>query len=250
MPAARSRLQEALPLFAAQIAEGRSSSAHEPEGIVHRDLKPANVKVSPRRAQSRVLDFGLGEGVIRRRRTNPRVRHIPPTRVPGTALEGGHARHGRVHMSPEQARGKSVDKRTDVWSFGCVLYEALTGRKAFDGETVTDVLGAIVNLEPDWKALPDGLHPAIHRVLRRSLEKKREERLHDIADARLDIQEALVAPSNAPSAPWKLSRVSVGLFLSGIALGALIWAIGSSSRNRSENTVALPMARLTIPLPT
>ncbi len=109
----------------------------------------------------------------------------------GTAL--GAVMGTAFYMSPEQARGKSVDKRTDVWSFGCVLYEALTGRKAFDGETVTDVLGAIVNLEPDWKALPDGLHPALHRVLRRSLEKKREERLHDIADARLDIQEALVA---------------------------------------------------------
>ncbi len=175
--------REALPLFV-QIAEGLSA-AHE-KGIVHRDLKPANIKISPD-DRIKILDFGLakaftGDG-------EPSDSSHSPTLMKGTAL--GAVMGTAFYMSPEQARGKSVDKRTDVWSFGCVLYEALTGRKAFDGETVTDVLGAIVNLEPDWKALPAGLHPALHRVLRRSLEKKREERLHDIADARLDLQEAL-----------------------------------------------------------
>jgi serine/threonine-protein kinase len=233
--------REALPLFV-QIAEGLSA-AHE-KGIVHRDLKPANLQISPE-DRVKILDFGLakafaGDG-------EPTDSSHSPTLMKGTAL--GAVMGTAFYMSPEQARGKSVDKRTDVWSFGCVLYEALTGRKAFDGETVTDVLGAIVNLEPDWKALPDGLHPALHRVLRRSLEKKREERLHDIADARLDIKEALAGGSDAPAVGWKPSRLSVGLFLSGIALGALMWALANSVMKSSESTGALPAARLTIPLP-
>ena len=100
-----------------------------------------------------------------------------------------------VYMSPEQARGKAVDKRTDIWAFGCVLFEMLTGRPVFEGETVSDVLGAIIHKEPDWEKLPANTPAAIRRLLRRCLAKDAHQRLHDIADARLEIEATLHEPS-------------------------------------------------------
>ena len=100
-------------------------------------------------------------------------------------------------MSPEQARGKPVDKRTDVWAFGCVLYEVLTGRQAFRGETLPDTIAGVLEREPDWSALPAATPPPIHKLLRRCLQKDSHCRLHDIADARIEIEEALTAPATA-----------------------------------------------------
>src|SRR2546425_7070949 len=108
-----------------------------------------------------------------------------------------------AYMSPEQARGRVVDKRTDIWAFGCVVYELLTGRRAFDGETVSDTIAAILEREPDWSILPAATPSTIRRLLQRSLEKDPKRRLHDIADARIEIDDALAAP-----APIETARAS------------------------------------------
>ncbi len=139
-------VEETLPIFR-QIAEALEA-AHE-KGIIHRDLKPANVKITPD-GLVKVLDFGLAKALVDEEPTADFSQS--PTLTKGTAL--GAIMGTAAYMSPEQARGKTVDKRTDIWAFGCCLYEALTGRKAFEGETVTDTLAAVVNREPDWDALP------------------------------------------------------------------------------------------------
>src|SRR5262249_17324152 len=139
----------------------------------------------------KVLDFGLAKAVAK----DP---VSVDTSKPPTLATGGTA--DRVigtpaYMSPEQARGQVVDKRTDIWAFGCLLYEMLTGRPTFAGETVTDTLAAIIEREPDWLSLPPATPSAIRRLLRRCLEKDAQRRLHDIADARLEIEEALATNS-------------------------------------------------------
>src|SRR5437899_7791366 len=141
-------VEEALKICA-QVAEALEA-AHE-KGIVHRDLKPANVKVTPE-GKVKVLDFGLakaleGERAEQDASTSPTLSEV--------ATRAGVILGTAPYMSPEQARGKPLDKRTDIWSFGCVLYEMLTGRAAFSGETVSDTIAAILDREPDWKALPN-----------------------------------------------------------------------------------------------
>ena len=164
-------------------------TAHE-RGIVHRDLKPANIKVTPDGAV-KVLDFGLakaaaGDGA------GPDLTHSPTVTVAGT--RDGVILGTAAYMSPEQARGQAVDKRTDVWAFGCVLYELFTGRAVFARETLTDSLAAIVHDEPDWTRLPGNVPPAVRGLLRRCLEKDPKRRLRDIGDARIEIDDALQAP--------------------------------------------------------
>ena len=175
--------EEALTV-ARQIADALDA-AHE-KGIVHRDLKPANIKITPA-GTVKVLDFGLAKIDARDRMASGRSQS--PTGTLGGTGEGvilGTA----AYMSPEQARGKPLDKRTDIWSFGCVLYEMLTGRPAFPGDTISDTIAAILGDDPDWRRLSGETPDNIRRLLQRCLEKDPKQRLHDIADAGIEIHDA------------------------------------------------------------
>jgi len=165
-------------------------AAHE-RGIIHRDLKPANVKITPS-GTVKVLDFGLAKLDVGTPSSEQLFAALDVSHSP-TVLSSG-TRAGVIlgtasYMSPEQARGLPVDKRTDVWGFGCVLYEILTGRRAFEGDTIADVIVSILERDPDWTALPKHTPAQLRRLLRRCLEKDPRRRLRDVADARLEIDE-------------------------------------------------------------
>src|SRR6202521_6045152 len=180
-------VEEALGI-ARQIAEALEA-AHE-ESIIHRDLKPANVKVTPE-GKVKVLDFGVAKAFAGEESGSDPSNS--PTLSQAATLQGvilGTA----AYMSPEQARGKAVDKRTDIWAFGCVLYELLTGKQAFHGEDITEILAAVVKSEPDWTALPAAAPPKVRDLLRRCLQKDKVHRLQAAGDARIEIQDALTAP--------------------------------------------------------
>lgn len=170
---------------ARQIAEALEA-AHE-KGIVHRDLKPANIKIT-RDGVVKVLDFGLATAADVE---TPTTSGASRAAILGTA----------AYMSPEQARGREVDKRADIWAFGCVLYEMLTGRVAFAGDTVSDTIGQILEREPDWSALPVVTPPAVHKLLQRCLVKEAKQRVRDIGDVRLEIDALGDATIPLPAAP-------------------------------------------------
>jgi len=182
---ARLKPQEVLSI-AQQIAEA-VAAAHEHE-VIHRDLKPGNIKITPE-GRIKVLDFGLAKALDHKAPDQQRRSTVTlPGRIMGTP----------AYMSPEQARGLETDARCDIWSFGCVLYEMLTGKVPFEGETVSDTLASILDREPDWHALPQATPANIQVLLRRCLEKDTRRRLHDIADAAIEINETLNLPATAP----------------------------------------------------
>ncbi|HEX2341092.1 MAG TPA: protein kinase [Vicinamibacterales bacterium] len=167
-------------------------AAHD-KGVVHRDLKPANIKFSSS-GSLKLLDFGLAK-----EHAEHEPAGAPSSRQPTDALKttDGWVFGTCAYMSPEQARGLPVDKRTDIWAFGCLLFEILTGRRAFDGATVSETVAAVLEREPDWAVLPNATPHTVRRLLRRCLEKDPHRRLHDIADARIEIDDALQAKDQA-----------------------------------------------------
>ncbi len=195
------RLQRsALPLDesleTARMIAAALEAAHD-KGIVHRDLKPANVKIAPD-GTVKVLDFGLAKALVGEGSSSPA---LSPTEVlHSPTITAEFTRPGVIlgtagYMSPEQARGRSVDKRTDIWAFGVVLFECLSGVRVFAGETVTDSLGAILHKEPEWALLPQGTPPTVKLLLRRCLTKDRNKRLKDIGDARIEIENGIADPT-------------------------------------------------------
>jgi serine/threonine-protein kinase len=197
-------LDEALPI-ARQIADALES-AHD-HGIVHRDLKPANVKARPD-GTVKVLDFGLAKAMQPEaigRATSGVVATMSPTMVSPAMTQAGFIIGTAAYMAPEQAKGRDVDARADIWAFGCVVYEMLTGRRAFPGDDVTDTLAAVVLRDPDWSALPPSTPDAIRRLLIRCLRKDPKQRLRHIADARQELDEPRTATAiaTAPSPPHR-----------------------------------------------
>jgi Tol biopolymer transport system component len=227
-------VSEALPI-ARQLADALEA-AHD-QSIIHRDLKPANIKLRPD-GTVKVLDFGLAKALEAPGAAPASGASLSPTITSPAAMTAlGMILGTAAYMSPEQARGKPADRRADIWAFGAVLYEMLTGTRAFAGDEITDTLAFIITKEPDWNALPASTPPAIRRLIRRCLEKDRKRRLADIADARFEIEEAMSAPAETAVAalavetqavpsrpsgartPWVLAAV---LLLTTLALAAVV----------------------------
>ena len=233
-PASSSRvglpLKQALEI-ARQIADALDA-AHE-RGVIHRDLKPANIKLTPS-GDVKVLDFGLATfqaavldgGIPESASMADQALTMSGGTLPGTIL--GTARY----MSPEQARGRPVDKRTDVWAFGCVLYEMLTGRTPFGGETSSDVIAGILEREPVWAVLPGTTPPRVRRLLERCLAKDPKHRVRDIGDARFELDDALGSPdaplpttTGAPAKAPPMARWVAVAAGSAVLSGVVVWAL-------------------------
>ncbi|HKE57078.1 MAG TPA: protein kinase [Pyrinomonadaceae bacterium] len=212
---------------ASQIAEA-VETAHE-RGIIHRDLKPANVMITEDE-NVKVLDFGLAKALAEQA-VPDNISESPTVLYAGT--QTGIILGTATYMSPEQAKGKKLDKRTDIWSFGCILFEMLTGKPPFAGETTTDTLASIVRAEPDWTLLPPTTPPRVVELLKRCLEKDPRMRLRDMGDARIEITNALTRPAEeakiVPSVTTLAAQPSRGrsiLFgLAGLVIGALVAAL-------------------------
>jgi Tol biopolymer transport system component len=239
-------LDEAIPI-ARQIADALEA-AHE-KGIIHRDLKPANIAFTAD-GQVKVLDFGLAKALEPEGGSDPS--HSPTLTMRGT--QAGVILGTAAYMSPEQARGRAADKRTDVWAFGCVLYEMLTAKRAFDGEDVTDTIAAVVRGEPDWNALPGDVPAQIRLLIMRCLVKDRKQRISDIGVARFLMAETIPAP-HTPAAVAAIphpraSRKRLTLATSaGLLVGVALTAIGVWAASRLVPPPPAQPMRFAITLP-
>src|SRR5436190_9836411 len=212
---------EALAI-ARQIAEALSA-AHD-KGIIHRDLKPANVMLTSD-GQVKVLDFGLAKDVGTAQTSGSAS--LSPT-MTFAATQAGMILGTAAYMAPEQARGRATDKRTDVWAFGCVLFELITGRKAFEGEDVTDIIAAVVRAEPDWNALPATTPDQIRTLLRRCLTKDRRQRIADVAVALYVMDDASArGASLPPGSPTSARGIAPGVAVAG-GLALALAAVGAT----------------------
>jgi Tol biopolymer transport system component len=236
-------VDDVLPI-ARQIADA-IESAHD-QNIIHRDLKPANIKVRPD-GTVKVLDFGLARTMESFEAVSPNVTASPTLTNPGLT-QAGIILGTAAYMSPEQAKGRPADKRCDMWAFGCVLYEMLTGKRAYPGDDVSDTLAAILRAEPDWSALPAATPDAIRRLLRRCLSKDRKARLADASAARLEIDEALGSSAVAPRRLEAISHRRIHLMWAS-AVAALLAAAGAVLFWAARPPAVPPVMRLEITTP-
>jgi Tol biopolymer transport system component len=217
------RLEDALPI-ARQLAEALAA-AHQ-AGIVHRDLKPANIRIRPD-GEVKVLDFGLAKPTAATEGREGTHAGLEAATITSPAMtQAGVILGTAAYMAPEQAKGRAVDRRADIWAFGCVVFEMLAGKRAFSGDSVTDVLASVLSREPDWRALPADLPDSLRRLLRRCLQKDPRQRLHDISDARLELDDTLAVPAEAVT-PLGRHRLAWALGVSGLALGVVAVALAT-----------------------
>jgi len=237
--------EEARSLFL-QLAEGLEA-AHK-KGIIHRDLKPANIKITPE-GQVKILDFGLAKALA------PETDAIEAQSRSPTLTKG--TREGTIlgtaaYMSPEQMRGQLVDRRTDVWAFGCCLHEALTGKRTFEGPSVPDTFSAVLNSEPDWSQLPAALPPAARQLLERALRKDVDVRLQHVGDARIELLDTGDGRGSA-TRTTRISRRRIAVALLVAALVAMVVTVGlyrwDVARQRSPAAVEPGPIRSVVVLP-
>ena len=230
------KLEQALSI-GQQVAEAMSA-AHD-KGVIHRDLKPGNIKITPD-GRVKVLDFGLAKASASEAITEET-----------TVTQPGHVMGTPAYMSPEQARGKPTDKRSDIWSFGSLMYEMLTGHLPFEGETATEILARIIEREPDWEMLPQETPENIRVLLCRCLEKDPRRRLRDIGDAGIEISETLSKPAAAPlvTTAAKLRRMAmiIGAAIIVVLSGVTVWFISkqqAQTPSKEKVLVVLPFENL------
>jgi len=235
--------------IALQIAAGLEE-AHE-KGIIHRDLKPANIKLAAD-GKVKVLDFGLAKALSEDPNSSFDSLELStsPTMTAAMGTQAGMILGTAGYMSPEQARGKKVDRRADIWAFGVILFEMLTGQRLYHGETVTDIIAAVVTREPDWDQLPADTPVAMRRVLRRCLQKDSRKRLRDIGDAALELRgefEDEPAAATASTAATASPRRAWLIGAAGLALGLILAAAMSTALRRSAAAAPLIWSNLAAP---